>query len=97
MADYGAIADGQTDAGPAFRQAIAAAQAAGPGSDVVVGAGVWRLLPAAGEQVCLPIAHARGLTVRGEPGQTELIIGVARGAGFALNDCAEARSINWSP
>jgi hypothetical protein len=89
VGDFGAIADGKTDAGPAFRKAIAAAQAAGTGSVVTVGAGVWRLLPAPGENACLPIANARGLTVRGEPGSAQLISGAARCSVFSLHACEE--------
>lgn len=87
VADYGAVADGKTDSGPAFRKAIAAAQAAGQGSVVMVGAGVWRLMPAEGQKACLPIANARGLTVRGEPGKTELVVGAGRCSAFTLHDC----------
>ncbi len=87
VTDFGAVADGRTDAGPAFREAIAAAQAAGPRSVVRVPAGVWRLLPTGGEKDCLPITKARGLTVRGVPGKTELIIGGGRCSAFELREC----------
>ncbi len=87
VTDFGAVADGRTDAGPAFRKAIAAAQAAGLGSVVRVPSGVWRLLPTAGEKACLPIIEARGLTVRGVPGKTELIIGGGRCSAFELREC----------
>lgn len=101
VADFGAVADGKTDAGPAFRDAVTAASAAGPGAVVKVGAGVWRLMPAAGENACVPIPNAQGLTVCGEPGKTELSIGVPRCTVFALSGCegTEVRgfTIDFSP
>ena len=87
VTEFGAVADGRTHAGPLFRKAIVAAQAAGPGSVVRVPSGVWRLLPTVGEKTCLPITKARDLTVRGVPGKTELIIGGGRCSAFELREC----------
>lgn len=101
VADFGAVADGKTDAGPAFRDAVTAAIAAGPGAVVKVGAGIWRLMPAAGKNACVPIPNTQGLTVCGEPGKTELSIGAPRCTVFALSECegTEVRgfSIDFSP
>ncbi|AHF92261.1 alpha-1,2-mannosidase [Opitutaceae bacterium TAV5] len=89
VADFGAVADGRTDCGPAFRRAIAAAVAAGPGSVVKVSAGTWRLLPDGEEMSCVPVSRARQLTIRGEPGKTELVIGAPHTGVFTLDQCDE--------
>ena len=72
--DYGALPGAPADAGDAIRRALQAARDSGGPAVVRLEAGVYRLGPMAGSTRCLSIDGAVGLTLEGEPGQTELII-----------------------
>jgi hypothetical protein len=82
---FGAVADGSSEAGPGIRAAIAAAIAAGPGAEVVRGPGRYRVKPAAGSTTCFPIEAAKGLVIRGAAGKTELILTNPQSGAFAVN------------
>lgn len=85
--DYGAVPDGQTDAGPALRAALHAALAAGPGTEVRLDRGVYRVSPAAPRQICLPVHQATNLVIRGEPGQTLLVVTDPAAGAFGFGTC----------
>lgn len=88
--DYGAKGDGVTDAGPAIRAAIGAACAAGRGSEVILGAGVYRVVPDDNPYyAAVVIEGAHGITVKGQGLATEIIIASARHGGFLLNNCTD--------
>ncbi len=70
--DFGAVPDGKTEAGNAIREAIRVATAAGPGGEVVLAAGTYRVSSAKG--YCFPIQRARDLTVRGAGAATKIVI-----------------------
>ncbi|MCL5270742.1 MAG: right-handed parallel beta-helix repeat-containing protein [bacterium] len=72
--DYGAVPNGDQNAAPAIQAAIQAAIAAGPGAEVVLEAGRYRLAAHQGGNWPLAIRGADGLTLRGAGAQTELVV-----------------------
>jgi hypothetical protein len=74
---------------PAIQKAISAAMQAGPGAEVRLGPGRFDLTGPEGAQWCLTIPNARGLTLRGEPGRTELIFHNPAQGGFFVVGCEE--------
>ncbi|MBW2528050.1 MAG: hypothetical protein JRI23_27965 [Deltaproteobacteria bacterium] len=74
--DYGALADGSSDATSAVRDAIAAAMQSGIAAEVVFSSGTYRLAcTAADDGPCLLIDRASDLTLRGQgAAQSHLII-----------------------
>lgn len=99
--DFGASPDGATDAAPGIRQAIAAATAAGPGAEVRLEAGTYRLLPPAPGQSCLTIAGATNLTLRGSGPGTRLVVGDPTAGGFLFTGSQDVSlagvSIDYDP
>lgn len=85
--DYGAIADGKTDCGPAIRKAVSEAIASGGPAEVVIGPGRFIIHPENVGQYCVPVYKAKDLTIRGVRRQTELIITDARNSGFLFSEC----------
>jgi len=71
---FGAAAGADIDSGPGIRKAIAAAMAAGPGSEVVLGPGVYRVKGSGDERYCFSVRGAKDLVIRGEPGRTEIVV-----------------------
>lgn len=65
VADYGAIGDGKTDDGPAIREAVAAAIAAGPGSRVVFEKKQYRMARYKGSHVQIELKDLSGVTLEG--------------------------------
>ena len=80
-----ALRNGKADAGPALREAIGKAIAAGPGAEVRLPAGRFRIATAGDASWQLGIGGAKGLTVRGVPGETELIFGLPDKGGIIIN------------
>ena len=80
-----ALRNGKADAGPALREAIGKAIAAGPGAEVRLPAGRFRIATAGDGSWQLGIGGAKGLTVRGVPGETELIFGLPDKGGIIIN------------
>ncbi len=85
VADYGAQ-PGQDNSAPFIRAAIEAAKAAGPGAEVVIGPGEYRVMPEPNGGFCFPLIDAKGLTVRGIPGATHLVIFNPRSGGFLIQN-----------
>lgn len=73
VADFGAVPDTPADSGDAIRAAIAAAMASGPGAEVTLDAGTYRVSPAPDQGFCFAVHGARGLTIRGAGEATRLI------------------------
>lgn len=67
--DYGALADGKTDDGPAIARALAAARNAAPGAVVFIPGGTYSLQTPAGGAM-ITIQDATSLTLEGEAGTT---------------------------
>lgn len=94
VADYGAVADSEQDAGPAVRAALKAAVAAGPGSEVVFDRGAYRIAPTEGDSYCIRLQEADGITVRGTGPETEILLTrpdsgafwVGQSSGVAIRD-----------
>jgi hypothetical protein len=97
--DYGAVADGQSDAAPAIRQAIAAAMAAGFGSTVVFQPGTYllkspaHLLPKAYDY-CLTILNAKGLTLKGDRSRLLVADPTAGGVVFSHSDDCKIQGLS---
>ena len=72
--DFGAVPDGNEDAGGAIRAAISAATASGSGAVVALKAGAYRVKPAPGQTDCFPIVSAAGLTIRGAGPATRIVV-----------------------
>lgn len=70
--DFGALPDGKTECGPAIREAIRAAIAAGPGGEVVLDGGVYRVKAA--DRYCFRLLRAKDLTIRGAGAGTKIVI-----------------------
>ena len=87
--DFGALADGKTDAGNGIRAAIAAAVASGQPAEVVLDAGTYRVLPAAPRETCFPIHQATNLTVRGAGKSTRIVIADPASGGFGFGLCQQ--------
>jgi hypothetical protein len=65
VADYGAVGDGKTDDGPAIREAVAAAVAAGPGARVVFAKRTYRMARYKGGSPQIALKDISGLTLEG--------------------------------
>jgi hypothetical protein len=93
--DFGAVADGKTDAGDAIRAAIAAAMEAANAADtpveVVLEAGVYRVRPNRPREACFGIYQASNLTVRGAGKETKIVITDPAAGGFSLALCRNVR------
>jgi hypothetical protein len=82
--DHGALPDGEGDSGNAIREAIAAAMAGGPGSEVALEAGVYRVGPPGDGGYCFPVHEAQGLTIRGVGPETKLVVTDPKAGAFLL-------------
>ncbi len=82
--DFGALPDGQTESGAGIRAAIQAAIKAGPGSAVVLEAGIYRVKPPMPREACFPIHGATNLVVRGAAKSTKLVITDPAAGGFSV-------------
>lgn len=82
--DFGAVADGKTDSGPAIREAIGSAMAAGTSAEVVLDAGTYRVRPDARQTSCFPIRGAADLVVRGAGPETKILISDPATGGFSV-------------
>ena len=82
--DFGAKPDAAADAGPAIRAAIQAAIASGPGAEVVLEAGTYRVKPETRRGTCFPIRQATNLVVRGAGQSTKFLITDPASSGFAV-------------
>ena len=80
--DFGALPDGQTESGAGIRDAIQAAIKAGPGSEVVLEAGIYRVKPAAPREACFLVHGATNLVVRGAGQATRIVITDPAAGGF---------------
>jgi hypothetical protein len=99
--EFGAEPGAEADAGPAIRAAVAAAVEAGPGSEVILEPGVYRIEPAADQPYCLPIHRADGLMIRGAGPETELVVTRPDCGVFMLGLCTDitvaALTIDYDP
>jgi len=82
--DFGAVADGQTESGAGIRAAFQAAIKAGPGSEVVLEAGTYRVKPAVPREACFPIHGATNLVMRGAGRSTQIVITDPAAGGFSI-------------
>jgi hypothetical protein len=85
--EFGAVADGKSDAADGIRAAIAAAKASRQPAEVLFEAGTYRVRPEAPRQVCFPIHQATNLTVRGAGKSTRIIITDPASGGFGFGRC----------
>jgi hypothetical protein len=90
--DFGAVADGMTDAGNGIRAAIAAAVASGQPAEVVLDAGTYRVRATAPRETCFPIHQATNLVVRGAGKLTRIVIADPASGGFGLRHRAAPRA-----
>jgi len=82
--DFGAVADGETESGAAIRTAIQAAIKAGPGTEVTLDAGTYRVKPLAPRDACLSIHGATNQVVRGAGRSTQIVITDPAAGGFSI-------------
>jgi hypothetical protein len=98
--DFGAVADGKTDAGNAIRAAIAAAMEAAKAADspveVVLEAGTYRVRPERPRDACFLIQQATNLTVRGAGKETKIVITDPAASGFYLVLCRKVLLSNMA-
>jgi hypothetical protein len=87
--DYGANPHDRSDSGQAIRAAIQAAIASGPGAEVVLDAGVYRVKPPAPRETCFSIHQATNLVLRGAGKSTKIIITDPASGGFAFGLCQQ--------
>ncbi|MHB1309076.1 MAG: right-handed parallel beta-helix repeat-containing protein [Limisphaerales bacterium] len=87
--DFGAVADGVTESGGAIRAAVQAAMAAGPGAEVVLEAGVYRVKPRVPREVGIPITGATNLVVRGAGKDTQIVITDPAASAFTFGACRQ--------
>jgi hypothetical protein len=87
--DFGAVADGKTDASDGIRAAIAAAQASGQPAEVILEAGAYRVRPAAPRQACFSIDQATNLVVRGAGQSTRMVITDPAAGGLSFGRCQQ--------
>ncbi len=85
VADFGATGDGRTDDGPAIREAVAAAVAAGPGSRVVFEKRAYRLDAYRAAPYQIALAGVTNVTLEGS-GAT--LVNHPRNGLISLRDCA---------
>lgn len=98
-ADFGTVADGLTDDGPALRRALAGATAAGPGAVLRLGPGRYRVLGQRDSPYALPVSKAKGLTIAGT--EATIVIANPALACLSLSDCQDCRvsgvTIDYDP
>ena len=82
--DFGGLPDSQTESGDAIRAALQAAVKAGPGSEIVLEAGTYRVRPAVPREACFPIHGATNLVVRGAGQATKIVITEPAAGGFSV-------------
>jgi len=87
--DFGALPDGKTESGTAIRAAIRAAIAAGPGSEVVLDGGTYRVRAEGRRGYCFPIHQAANLVVRGAGKATKIVITDPAAGGFLFGLCRQ--------
>jgi hypothetical protein len=87
--DFAAVPDGKTECGAAIRDAIRAAIAAGPGSEVVLDAGIYRVRANNPRGYCFPIHQAANLVVRGAGKATKIVITDPAAGGFLFGLCRQ--------
>lgn len=85
--DYGAVSNSKADAGPGIRQAISEAVKSGGRAEVLLEEGRYLIKPMAGSTRCISIGGVTGLTIKGKPGKTELVIADPAGEGIIISDC----------
>ncbi|MBL9136209.1 MAG: right-handed parallel beta-helix repeat-containing protein [Verrucomicrobiales bacterium] len=90
VTDFGTSAERAVDAGPALRAAIAAARASGPGAEVVLPAGEYRIRRAEKTGACVNIENAEGLTIRGVGAETRVIVTDPTAGAFVFRQCRRA-------
>jgi len=66
VVDYGAVGDGKTDDGPAIREAVAAAMAAGPGTKVVFEKKTYRMARYKGGSPQITLRDLSGFVLEGD-------------------------------
>jgi hypothetical protein len=87
--DFGAQADHPADSGAAVRRAIEAAIASGPGAEVVLGEGTYRVEPRSPRQAVVPIGNATNLVVRGAGPATRILVTDPEAGGFSFSLCRQ--------
>ena len=101
VADYGAVADGTTDAIEPVRRALREAVAWDGPVQVVFDEGVYRVIGAEGERTCFEIHLATDLVVRGTGTKTEIVVADPRKSCFHVAACQRVRlrdlTIDYDP
>ncbi|MCC7376834.1 MAG: right-handed parallel beta-helix repeat-containing protein [Verrucomicrobiales bacterium] len=90
VTDFGTPAGRAVDAGPAIRAAIAAAKAAGPGTEVLLPPGEYRVQRAENTGACIVVEEARGLAIRGAGSETRVIVADPMAGAFDFRRCQQA-------
>ncbi|MFC5403266.1 right-handed parallel beta-helix repeat-containing protein [Cohnella soli] len=90
-ADFGARADGVTDAGPGIRAAIAAAIACGEDAEVRLDRGRYRIEGGTGNEAAVVIEGARKLILSGEGDETVIVAGNPLAGGIEVADSEDVR------
>jgi len=87
--DFGALPDGKTDSGAGIREAVRAAIAAGPGSEVVLEGGTYRVRAEGRRAYCFPIHQAANLVVRGAGKATRIVVTDPAAGAFSFGLCRQ--------
>ncbi|MBL7223383.1 MAG: right-handed parallel beta-helix repeat-containing protein [Candidatus Brocadiae bacterium] len=99
--DYGAVPGTEENSAPGIEAAIAAAIEAGPGAEVVLDAGTYRVEGDEGESAAITIGEAKGITVRGQGTKTLLVVTNPRQGCFFLGVCEGVTvadmAVDWDP
>ncbi|QDU71501.1 glycoside hydrolase family 55 protein [Mucisphaera calidilacus] len=96
--DFGAVGDNLHDDGPALRRAVASLAEAGPGAELLLPAGTYRIDGFGGtpRRTHLLLEGLKDVTIRGEGiGRTELV-GTEIGTLLRIEDCADVRVADLS-
>ncbi len=100
-AEHGVAADTGADVGDALRELLRQAGAAGPGSELVLEAGVYRIGSEGVASGALSLTHAEQVTLRGAGPATRLVFTNPHSGGVYLHGCAGCTvrdlSIDWDP
>ncbi|QNK59395.1 right-handed parallel beta-helix repeat-containing protein [Paenibacillus sp. PAMC21692] len=99
--DFGAKADGVSDAGPAIRAAIAAAISSGKDAEVRFERGRYRVEGGQNNEAAVRIVGASKLVLKGEGSDTVIVAGNPLASGIEVVDCddvlIQALAVDYDP